>query len=78
MRLGFPDAGNDPADTMTRQAYDLIAEGFGPGANGPLVVAAELPNAAVRHIDKLAAAVRADDGVAFVNKPGINKDGSRR
>ncbi len=46
MRLGFPDAGNDPADTMTRQAYDLIAEGFGPGANGPLVIAAELPNAA--------------------------------
>ena len=34
MRLGFPDAGNDPADTMTRQAYDLNAEGFGPGTNG--------------------------------------------
>jgi RND superfamily putative drug exporter len=30
MRLGFPDAGNDPPDTMTRQAYDLISEGFGP------------------------------------------------
>src|SRR5918997_6220801 len=43
MRLGFPDAGNDPADTMTRQAYDLQAEGFGPGSNGPLVLAAELP-----------------------------------
>ena len=34
MRLGFPDAGNDPSDTMTRQAYDLNAEGFGPGNNG--------------------------------------------
>ena len=45
MRLGFPDAGNDPPDTMTRQAYDLNTEGFGPGANGPLVVAAELPDA---------------------------------
>src|SRR6187551_3483784 len=44
MRLGFPDAGNDPADTMTRQAYDLNTEGFGPGTNGPLVLAAELPN----------------------------------
>src|SRR5215204_851831 len=32
MRLGFPDAGNDPPDTMTRQAYDLITEGFGPGS----------------------------------------------
>ncbi len=44
MRLGFPDAGNDPPETMTRQAYDLITEGFGPGANGPLVIAAELPD----------------------------------
>ncbi len=43
MRLGFPDAGNDPPDTMTRQSYDLNAEGFGPGTNGPLVIAAELP-----------------------------------
>ena len=31
MRLGFPDAGNDPSDTMTRQAYDLNTEGFGAG-----------------------------------------------
>ena len=43
MRLGFPDAGNDPPDTMTRQAYDLNTQGFGPGTNGPLVIAAELP-----------------------------------
>ena len=46
MRLGFPDAGNDPSSTMTRQAYDLQTEGFGPGTNGPLVIAAELPNQA--------------------------------
>src|SRR4029078_4656891 len=45
MRLGFPDAGNDQPDTMTRQAYDLISEGFGPGANGPLVIAAQQPDA---------------------------------
>ena len=44
MRLGFPDAGNDPPDTMTRQAYDLNTEGFGPGSNGPLVIAADLPD----------------------------------
>ena len=37
MRLGFPDAGNDPPDTMTRQAYDLNSEGFGPGSNGNIV-----------------------------------------
>ena len=48
MRLGFPDAGNDPPETMTRQAYDLNTEGFGPGTNGPLVIAAELPDRSAR------------------------------
>ena len=38
---GFADAGNDHPSTTSRQAYDLIAEGFGPGANGPLVVVTE-------------------------------------
>jgi RND superfamily putative drug exporter len=42
-RLGFPDAGNDPAGTMTRQAYDLVEAGFGAGASGPLMLTAELP-----------------------------------
>ena len=41
LRLGFPDRGNDAADTTTRQAYDLVSQGFGPGANGPLLLAAE-------------------------------------
>ncbi|WTW97591.1 MMPL family transporter [Streptomycetaceae bacterium NBC_01309] len=41
MRLGFADAGNDAESTTSRQAYDLMAEGFGPGFNGPLVVVAE-------------------------------------
>ena len=43
MRLGLSDAGTDPASTTTRQAYDLLAKGFGPGFNGPLIVAAALP-----------------------------------
>ncbi|WP_241253058.1 MMPL family transporter, partial [Micrococcus sp. KRD128] len=38
MRLGFADSGNDPKETTSRQAYDLLAEGFGPGFNGPLIV----------------------------------------
>lgn len=38
MRLGFADSGNDPEATTSRQAYDLLAEGFGPGFNGPLIV----------------------------------------
>ncbi|MGW6703995.1 MMPL family transporter [Streptomyces sp. NPDC054956] len=41
MRMGFSDAGNDPAASTSRRAYDLLAEGFGPGFNGPLVVVAE-------------------------------------
>ncbi len=45
MRLAFTDAGNDPTTLTTRQAYDLLAQGFGPGFNGPLVVAAPLSSA---------------------------------
>jgi putative drug exporter of the RND superfamily len=74
MRLGFPDAGNDPPDTMTRQAYDLISEGFGPGANGPIVIAAELPDPGARSdVDTLAKQIRADEGVDFVADPAINQ-----
>jgi RND superfamily putative drug exporter len=46
MRLGFGDASNRPESDTTRQAYDLLAEGFGPGANGPLILAASVPDAA--------------------------------
>ena len=67
MRLGFPDAGNDPPSTMTRQAYDLNTEGFGPGANGPLVIAAELPDASAKpKVDAFAQRLRGDPEVAFV------------
>jgi RND superfamily putative drug exporter len=76
MRLGFPDAGNDPPDTMTRQAYDLNTEGFGPGTNGPLVIAAELPDQAAQgEIDALANRLRGEEGVAFVPDPQINEAG---
>jgi RND superfamily putative drug exporter len=43
MHLGFTDAGDSPKSTTTRQAYDLLASGFGAGFNGPLVLAAQLP-----------------------------------
>jgi RND superfamily putative drug exporter len=75
MRLGFPDAGNDPPDTMTRQAYDLNSEGFGPGTNGPLVIAADLPDHADEAtIASLAERLRDDPGIAFVPKPRINAE----
>ena len=41
VRYGFPDAGNDRAGTTTRTAYDLVSDGFGPGANGPLLLVAD-------------------------------------
>ena len=76
MRLGFPDAGNDPPDTMTRQAYDLNTEGFGAGTNGPLVIAADLPNPAAKaDLAPFAERLRGEDGVAFVTDPQVNREG---
>jgi putative drug exporter of the RND superfamily len=42
LRLGLTDAGNDPASSTTRQAYDLLAKGFGPGFNGPLLLVGQV------------------------------------
>jgi putative drug exporter of the RND superfamily len=76
MRLGFPDAGNDPSSTMTRQAYDLNTQGFGAGTNGPLVIAAELPDASAKpRVDALAERLRHEPGVAFVAAPRLNQAG---
>jgi RND superfamily putative drug exporter len=76
MRLGFPDAGNDPPSTMTRQSYDLNTEGFGPGTNGPVVLAAELPDASAKPaIESLAERLRQEPGVNFVADPQINEQG---
>ncbi|HEX2118527.1 MAG TPA: MMPL family transporter [Acidimicrobiales bacterium] len=70
MRLGFSDEGNFDRKTTTRRAYDLLAEGFGPGFNGTFMLAAELPPGTTE--EELAAvtdAVAADRGVAFVTPP---------
>ncbi len=76
MRLGFPDAGNDPPDTMTRQAYDLNTEGFGPGTNGPIQIAADLPSAQSKsQVDAFADQLRSKPGVQFVTAPRINQAG---
>ena len=45
LRLGSSDASNDPASQTTHKAYELLAEGFGQGFNGPLLVVAKVPNA---------------------------------
>ena len=44
LRLESSDAGNDPSNTNTRQAFDLLAAGFGAGFNGPLTIVTELPS----------------------------------
>jgi RND superfamily putative drug exporter len=77
MRLGFPDAGNDPPDTMTRQAYDLQTEGFGPGINGPIQIAAKIPPTpeARSQIDAFANTLRSTPDVSFVAPPRINEAG---
>ena len=76
MRLGFADAGHRPESDTTRRAYDLLAEGFGPGFNGPLLVAVELPAAGgANGLDELVGALRATPGVAFASPPITNGDG---
>ena len=76
MRLGFPDAGNDRPGTMTRQAYDLISEGFGPGTNGPLVIAAEMPGPSAKgDVEALVGQLRQEEGVAYVPAPRYNQAG---
>ena len=73
MRLGFSDEGNFPEETTTRQAYDLVAEGFGDGYNGPFVLAVETDSPDdVAVVQDLAAAAEATEGVAAVGQPFPN------
>jgi RND superfamily putative drug exporter len=77
LRLGFPDAGNGSPDNSTRVAYDLTAEGFGKGANGPLTLAVELPNLQARDdLRSALGAIRQLPGVASVSEPRINAGGN--
>ena len=75
LRLGLSDAGNDPASTTTRQAYDLLADGFGPGFNGPLQLVATGGTAADHAaLTQLVDTLKTEPGVAAVvpspTKPG--------
>jgi RND superfamily putative drug exporter len=73
MRLLFTDAGNDPSNLTTRQAYDLLAEGFGPGTNGPLVVAVDLTGGGGQGVvNQLAKAIGSTPDVASVVPPQLN------
>jgi RND superfamily putative drug exporter len=75
LHLGSSDQGNDPASTTTRKAYDLLAEGFGPGFNGPLQLVAETNTAADQQaLADLLPRVQATPGVkaafALPTQPG--------
>jgi putative drug exporter of the RND superfamily len=71
LRLGQPDDGNDKAGSTTRAAYDRLAEGFGPGFNGPLVLAATTPadGSGKAALTRVQQAVSHDPDVAFVSPP---------
>jgi len=74
LRLAFTDAGTEPSSYTSRQAYDLLAHGFGPGANGPLVVALRVPGPAA--VATLRADMARQPDVALVGPPQFSPAGT--
>ncbi|MDX3569747.1 MMPL family transporter [Streptomyces sp. ID05-47C] len=72
LRVGLPDDGSLPQSRTERRAYDLVAEGFGPGTNGPLVIAAD-PSGDRGVVDRLVEAVAADPGIASVAPTHVDR-----
>jgi len=73
LQLGFPDEGTLPDTRTERRAYDLVAEGFGPGVNGPLVIAIDTSQDASQ-VQDLSTQIRADPGIAAVLPAEINAE----
>jgi len=74
LRLGVNDAGTDPPGTTTREAYDLLAEGFGPGFNGPFTIVAALPGKGEdKAMVELSKSLEGEEGVDAVTDPVLNK-----
>jgi len=76
MRQAFTDAGNDPTSTTTRQAFDALATGFGPGFNGPLIIAADVPAGQQGTVQHLADTIRTTPGVAYSSPAQLNATGT--
>jgi uncharacterized membrane protein YdfJ with MMPL/SSD domain len=74
MKLNMPDASSQARGTMGYQSYAIMAEGFGPGFDAPLIVAATLPSPGASTA-RLAAAIRATPGIAHVTPVQVSKDG---
>jgi RND superfamily putative drug exporter len=73
LRLGSNDAGTDPAGSSTREAYDLLAEGFGPGFNGPFQMVAALPGKGEdQALVTLRKTLKNEEGVAKVTSITLN------
>ncbi|WP_433210210.1 MMPL family transporter [Dactylosporangium sp. CS-047395] len=70
MRTWPQDAGSQPTSNTTRQAYDLVSAEFGPGANGPLLLAVDTTK--VSDVDGLVARLRTEPGIASVAPPAVN------
>jgi putative drug exporter of the RND superfamily len=80
LRFGMPDAGNGARDLTSRQAYDLMSDSFGPGSNGPLLVAVDLDDGSgaggsAAAVERIAAEMERTDGVASVMPPVVNDSG---
>ncbi len=77
LRLGFSDESNYDEDTTTRQAYDLLVEGFGPGFNGPLFLVSEVPAGSdIGALGAVNEAVAGDPDVVAILGPQPNADGT--
>ncbi|MGO9754753.1 MAG: MMPL family transporter [Solirubrobacteraceae bacterium] len=77
MRLDSSDAGNDPSGTSSRQAFDLLARGFGAGFNGPLLLVAELSGRdQAGALAALRSAVSATPDVVAVTQPRLSPSGT--
>lgn len=77
LRLGTSDAANDPASTTTHKAYELLAEGFGQGFNGPLqVVGTTASPASTAAFTRLAGTLATEPGIAAVSAPVPRKGAS--
>jgi putative drug exporter of the RND superfamily len=75
LRLSLDDAGSDPATSTTRQAYDLMAHGFGPGINGPLQLVATTSSAEEQAaFNQVVRVATAEPGVASAGPVRSNRD----
>ncbi len=75
LRLGFSDEGNYAEETTTRKAYDLLAEGFGPGFNGTMLVVSEVPPGTPDSaLQRVTDALKSAPGVAFASDVALNDE----